>query len=60
VFKWSKFTLAAHEKRVLERSHPIRPITTRRYYSGEQRLSLRINGRDFGDASFDLTGVDDT
>jgi len=55
VFKWTKFTLAPGESRLLQRSHPIRPITTRRYYSGVQRLSLRINGRDFGDAEFELT-----
>jgi len=58
VFKWTKFTLAPGESRLLERSHPIRPITTRRYYSGVQRLSLRINGRDFGDAEFQLTGTE--
>jgi len=58
VFKWTKLTLAPGESRVLSRSHPIRPITTRRYYSGVQRLSLRINGRDFGDAEFELTGAE--
>lgn len=55
VFKWTTLTLAPGETRTLDRAHPIRPITTRRYYAGEQRLSLRINGRDFGDASFELS-----
>lgn len=54
VFKWTKFTLQPGECRTLQRSHPIRPITTRRYYSGEQALSLRINGQDFGRGSFEL------
>jgi len=54
VFKWKNFTLGPGEARTLERSHPIRPITTRRYYPGTQGLSLRINGRDFGDAEFEL------
>jgi len=58
VFKWKKFTLAAGETRVDHRSHPIRPITTRRYYAGEQRLSLRINGCDFGDERFFLNITD--
>ena len=58
VFKWTKFTLEPGETRLLERSHAIRPITTRRYYSGVQSLSLRINGRDFGDAEFKLTGAE--
>ena len=54
VFKWTKFTMAPGEVRVLKRSHPIRLITTRRYYTGQQGLSLRINGRDFGYVEFDL------
>ncbi len=54
VFKWAKVTLKPGEARTFTRSHPIRPITTRRYYSGRQGLSLRINGHDFGDAGFEL------
>ena len=54
VFKWKKVTLGPQELRSDARSHGIRPITTRRYYAGEQGLSLRINGTDFGDATFDL------
>ncbi|GMQ85783.1 MAG: DNA alkylation repair protein [Acidimicrobiia bacterium] len=54
VFKWKSFTLAPGQVRFLERSHAIRPITTRRYYTGQQGLSLRINGRDFGYAEFEL------
>lgn len=54
VFKWTKFTLKPDETRTLIKKHPIRPITTRRYYDGEQRLSLRINGQDFGDEVFEL------
>ena len=54
VFKWSKCTLAPDEQRILTKAHPIRPITTRRYYPGEHRLSLRINGIDYGDCQFNL------
>ncbi|MEL6690420.1 MAG: DNA alkylation repair protein, partial [Pseudomonadota bacterium] len=53
-FKWTTFTLAPGEARTLARSHAIKPITTRRYYPGEHRLSLRINGADFGDERFEL------
>ncbi|MFV2000116.1 MAG: DNA alkylation repair protein [Acidimicrobiia bacterium] len=60
VFKWKTLTLGPGEVRKLERSHPIRPITTRRYYAGIQGLSLRINGLDFGYAEFELdVPVDD-
>ncbi len=54
VFKWKKVTLAPGESLTMEKSHPIKPITTRRYYEGKQGLSLRINGQDFGSANFTL------
>lgn len=54
VFKWTKLTLQSGETRVITKKHPIRPITTRRYYDGVQKLSLRINGQDFGEESFEL------
>jgi len=54
VFKWKSLILGPGETRALERSHPIRPITTRRYYPGIQAVSLRINGRDFGYSEFEL------
>ena len=54
VFKGSRMTLPAGKTHVFSKSHPIRPITTRRYYGGRQELSLRINGRDYGSAEFDL------
>ena len=59
VFKWTKLTLKPGEVRTFARTHPIRPITTRRYYPGQQGLSLRINGHDFGNAGFDLVMPDD-
>ncbi|MBL4616397.1 MAG: hypothetical protein JKY46_01760 [Robiginitomaculum sp.] len=54
VFKWSKFTLAGGQGRKLSKAHPIRKITTRKYYGGVQGLSLRINGQDFGYQEFEL------
>jgi hypothetical protein len=49
------FTLGPGEVRTIERSHPIRLITTQRYYPGRQGLSLLINGLDLGYAEFDPT-----
>lgn len=54
VFKWKKIMLPPGERLVLEKSHPIKPITTRKYYAGKQGLSLRINGADFGFEEFSL------
>jgi 3-methyladenine DNA glycosylase AlkC len=54
VFKWKKLTLEAGQTVKLSRKHPIRAITTRKYYAGQQAVSLRINGKDFGRAEFEL------
>jgi 3-methyladenine DNA glycosylase AlkC len=54
VFKWKKVQLQPGETLLLQRKHSIRSITTRKYYAGEQELSLRINGQDFGKAGFEL------
>jgi 3-methyladenine DNA glycosylase AlkC len=54
VFKWTKVELQPGEVRQFNRKHAIRPITTRKYYAGQQGVSVRINGEDFGDGVFDL------
>ena len=59
VFKWKKLTLEAGETLSMRKIHPIRPITTRRYYEGTQALALRINGKDFGFEEFDLIMTDE-
>ena len=57
VFKWSKLDLAADEIRQMSRKHAIKPITTRVYYEGTQKISLRINGQDYETVEFELLGV---
>ncbi len=59
VFKWKKFELADSETIKLQKKHALRAVTTRRYYSGQQQLSLRINGQDFALESFDLKVPDE-
>jgi 3-methyladenine DNA glycosylase AlkC len=54
VFKWKELDLPAQQTIALSRGHPIRPITTRRYYAGAQALSLRINGHDTDQLGFQL------
>ena len=54
VFKGWTLSLAPGETRVLERRHPLRRITTRRYHAGRHALDLRINGRVVAQAEFDL------
>ena len=54
VFKWKQVTLQPGEELGATRSHPIRPVTTRKYYAGAHAVSLRINGQDFGNEPFEL------
>ena len=54
VFKLSQKEIAPGETIRITKSHPIRPISTRKYYPGEQQLELQINGKSFGSRSFNL------
>jgi len=54
VFKGWTLELAGGEARNLRKSHSIKPITTRRYFSGRHRVELLVNGRAVAEAVFDL------
>lgn len=54
VFKLGLRTLAPGETVTIERSQPIRPVTTRRYYAGAQRVEIQVNGEILGGADFEL------
>ena len=54
VFKLKTLQLAAGETAVIEKRMSIRPISTRRYYAGQQRLEIQVNGRVLGGADFEL------
>jgi len=54
VFKGWALQLAPGAARVLRKSHPVKPITTRRYFSGTHRVELLINGRVAAQAAFEL------
>lgn len=54
VFKLTTATLAPGETRPIEKRHPMRPITTRRYYAGEHALELQVNGVRHGRTPFTL------
>jgi 3-methyladenine DNA glycosylase AlkC len=59
VFKLATPTLAPNATVAVRRAHPIRPITTRRYYPGEQLLEVQVNGRRVARLSFLLTLPED-
>ncbi len=54
VFKGWTFVLPAGEARTLVKRHSMRPITTRRYYSGWHRVQVQINGKPVAEAGFEL------
>ncbi len=54
VFKWKNIKLAPRCRLTLSKVHTIKAITTRRYYSGGQRLEILINGRPVAETEFDL------
>ncbi len=54
VFKLKTAVLAPNQSLTLEKSHPIKPITTRKYYPGTHRVEIQINGQRIGERSFEL------
>jgi len=54
VFKLTQKTLAAGEQITIQKSHLIKPITTRVYYAGPHRVEVQVNGQVLGGADFDL------
>ena len=54
VFKLKKARLAAGETLTIRKKLAIRPISTRKYYPGRQRLEIQVNGRVLGGADFEL------
>ena len=56
VFKLSTRTIPPYATILLHRTHPFRPVTTRRYYHGDHRLEIQVNGRVVAGANFLLAG----
>ncbi len=54
VFKLKSLELGSKETQRLSKSHPIKAITTRKYYPGRQKLEVLVNGVAMGECEFDL------
>ncbi|HRI27989.1 MAG TPA: DNA alkylation repair protein [Chitinophagales bacterium] len=54
VFKISERTLMPNETITITRNHLFKPITTRRYYAGNHKIALIINGQEKAQADFEL------
>lgn len=55
VFKWTQKTLLAQGELSLKKSHSIKKISTRKYYEGEHKIEIQINGRSFAQSIFHLS-----
>lgn len=55
VFKLKNMELPGNETITINKKHGIRLISTRKYYSGEHGLSIKINGKEFKFGNFDLS-----
>lgn len=54
VFKLKTAVLAPNQTLTIEKSHPIRPITTRTYYPGTHLVEIQVNGQRLGERNFEL------
>lgn len=54
VFKWKTTEIKPGATLFDRKRHPVRPVTTRRYYSGVHWVELLINGQIFGGGDFQL------
>ena len=45
VFKFKTLSLAPRERVALRKVHAIKPLTTRRYYSGDHKVNILVNGQ---------------
>ena len=52
VFKLSTRTINGRELLQLQKRHALKPVTTRRYYPGEHRLEIQVNGQVLGGRPF--------
>lgn len=54
VFKLKSLTLGAGETLRIKKNHPLKKITTRKYYSGTHLLEIQINGKVYAALKWEL------
>ncbi|WP_158584108.1 DNA alkylation repair protein [Salinibius halmophilus] len=54
VFKWRDMQVSKGEPINISRKLDFKPVTTRKYYPGEHRVEVMINGKVVGEATFEL------
>ena len=54
VFKWKNVELKARENLTAHKRHTIKPVTTRKYYSGTHKVEILVNGETLATEDFEL------
>lgn len=54
VFKWKTATVESQQQLVINKHHSFKPVTTRKYYKGEHKIEVLVNGKVFASQRFDL------
>ena len=57
VFKLTEKKLMRNQVLHIKKKHPIKPISTRKYYNGTQCVSIQVNGSEILKQEFELIGV---
>lgn len=57
VFKWKIATLKSGANITASKKHPMKKITTRKYYNGLHKVEIIINGVSYGIQKFELFGA---
>lgn len=54
VFKWKQLRLQPNQTQQLKKIHKVTAVTTRKYYSGEHKIDILVNGQVLETVSFHL------
>ena len=54
VFKLKTFDMLPNSKIYIQKKHSLKPVTTRKYYTGKHQLEILINGRSFAKKDWNL------
>ena len=54
IFKLSEVSLKANEKKVYTRKHSFADLSTRKHYPGTHRITLIVNGAEYGSFEFEV------
>ncbi|MFT6270522.1 MAG: 3-methyladenine DNA glycosylase AlkC [Alphaproteobacteria bacterium] len=54
VFKWTSIVIPANAQQTITKRHSFKAVTTRRYYQGQHKIEISVNGKVFAKEGFEL------